>query len=310
MISNNPQASVIVADTNKSFSRAAARELEKWSKQHGSTQLDTDAFQAAKLPHWFSGKELWPSASPARLAMLEDLSDRFPVLEDRQAGTRVGIGVATGADKVFITEDPDLMESDRLLPLSMVQDTKSGKLHWQGRYLVNPWDRSGNLVDLESFPRLRSYLLKNSQVLRARHVAAKQPERWYRTIDKVDNSLIGRKKLLLPDMNTTIHPVLDDGGLYPHHNLYCIVSDTWDMDVLGGLLMSRVAQAFVQAYAVKMRGWTLRCQAQYLRKFRVPEPSGVSDKVKDKLAQAFHDRDVEAATDAALKAYGLEHLPA
>src|SRR5437764_1386986 len=84
--------------------------------------------------------------------------------------------------------------------------------------------------------------------------------------------LAGRPKLLLPDMQMTIHRFLDEGGLYPHHNLYYVVSDVWDLRVLGGLLLSRVAQAFIEAYAVRMRGGTLRFQAQYLRRIRVPRP--------------------------------------
>jgi adenine-specific DNA-methyltransferase len=98
-------------------------------------------------------------------------------------------------------------------------------------------------------------------------------------------------------------------GLYPHHNLYYIVSDAWDLRVLGGLLLSKVAEAFVAAYAVKMRGGTLRFQAQYLRKIRVPAPSEIDGKDRAALADAFDRRDVRAATQAALRAYGLVELP-
>jgi hypothetical protein len=110
-------------------------------------------------------------------------------------------------------------------------------------------------------------------------------------------------------MKLRIHPVLDEGGLYPHHNLYFIVSDVWDMRVLGGLLLSKVAEAFVEAYAVKMRGGTLRFQAQYLRKIRVPDPAAISESDEAALAEAFDKRDVEAATEAALRVYGLAELP-
>jgi hypothetical protein len=309
IISKQKQGNAVAADTTKGFSQADARELYAWTLEPTSLIVEKPTYQAARLPHWFSGTELWPAASPARLAMLEDLNDRFGVLEDRTAGTRVGIGVATGADKVFITTDPHVVEEDRLLPLAMVRDTKTGTYQWQGNYLVNPWTRGGDLVNLELFPRLRSYFEENSHALRKRYVAVKQPDRWYKTIDKVDPKLVGKPKLLLPDMKTTIHPVLDQDGVYPHHNLYYIVSDVWDLEVLGGLLISRVAQAFVQAYAVKMRGGTLRFQAQYLRKIRVPEPSDLSDKLRSELAEAFRNRDVEAATRAALDAYGLDHLP-
>jgi hypothetical protein len=110
-------------------------------------------------------------------------------------------------------------------------------------------------------------------------------------------------------MKQVIHPVLDEGGLYPHHNLYFIVSDVWDLRVLGGLLLSKVAEAFVAAYAVKMRGGTLRFQAQYLRKIRVPDPAEINEETSTALAAAFERRDVQAATQAALRAYGLAELP-
>ncbi|CAM4165235.1 N-6 DNA methylase [Nocardiopsis rhodophaea] len=309
VISRKPQGTTVAADAGAPFQRENAAELLRWSQQADSELIEEPSFQAVRLPHWFTGSDFWPASSPARLAMLEYLTDHFPVLEDRSAGTRVGIGIATGADKVFVTDNPELVEHDRLLPLSMVKDIKSGTFHWGGKYLVNPWTPSGELVDLADYPRLRAYFAAHSEALRKRHIATKQPDRWYKTIDKVSQSLIGRPKLLLPDMKTTIHPVLDEGGFYPHHNLYYIVSDTWDLRVLGGLMISRVAQAFVEAYAVRMRGGTLRFQAQYLRKIRLPEPSHIDAKIQKALADAFERRDVDAATDASLSAYGMDHLP-
>lgn len=309
VIRNGRQGSAVAADTTGAFGARQARELHAWSAGSDEALITTPSFHAARLPHWFAGEDSWPQASPARLAMLEDLGDRFPLLEDQSTGTRVGIGIATGADKVFLTEDRTAVEEDRLLPLAMVRDTTSGTLSWGGTYLVNPWSREGHLVDLDGFPRLATYFETHRAALSKRYVALKQPSRWYKTIDKVDAKLTTRPKLLLPDMKLTIHPVLDEGGHYPHHNLYFIVSDTWDLRVLGGLLLSKVAQAFVEAYAVKMRGGTLRFQAQYLRKIRVPDPAGIPAGVRSALVKAFEDRDVQAATQAALEVYGLANLP-
>ena len=80
-------------------------------------------------------------------------------------------------------------------------------------------------------------------------------------------------------MKLTSNPVLDRGETYPHHNLYYLTSKVWDLEVLGGLLLSRVAQLFIQAYCVRMRGGTLRFQAQYLRRIRVPDPASMSGTV-------------------------------
>ncbi|WP_242883709.1 Eco57I restriction-modification methylase domain-containing protein [Actinomadura litoris] len=309
IIRNTAQGSVVAADTTREFGPREAQKFLAWTARPTAVAITDTGFKASRLSHWFPGEDSWPTASPARLAVLEELSQGFRPLEDETTGTRVGIGVATGADKVFITERSDLVEGDRMLPLAMVRDTTAGRLDWGGMYLVNPWDRAGELVDLAAYPRLRAYLTRNRAALEKRHVARKQPGRWYKTIDKVDPRLNVRPKLLLPDMKQAIHPVLDEGGLYPHHNLYFIVSEVWDLRVLGGLLLSKIAEAFVEAYAVKMRGGTLRFQAQYLRKIRVPDPSEIDEPTSTALAAAFERRDVQAATQAALRAYGLTNFP-
>ncbi|MFG2638214.1 Eco57I restriction-modification methylase domain-containing protein [Streptomyces sp. NPDC048362] len=309
IISNRPQGVAVAADTNRSFGAEQARSFASWYSNADKQSTTTESFQGARMPHWFDDDASWPAASPARLAMLEDLTERFSLLENSQTGTRVGIGIATGADKVFLTEDSDLVEDDRLLPMAMVRDTRNGNLDWHGTYLVNPWTDDGDLVDLTLYPRLASYFEEHSAVLRKRYVATKQPLRWYKTIDKVDHDLTCRPKLLFPDMKLTIHPVLDQGRFYPHHNLYFIVSDVWDMRVLGGLLLSKVAEAFVEAYAVKMRGGTLRFQAQYLRRIRVPSPADITEEDQIALATAFEQRDVAAATAVSLRVYGLSELP-
>ncbi|MFE5768743.1 Eco57I restriction-modification methylase domain-containing protein [Streptomyces sp. NPDC056485] len=309
IISNRDQGSAVAADTTRAFGSSQARDFLTWYAEGTSQTVTAEAFQAARMPHWFPGEDSWPAASPARLAVLEDLTERFRLLEDARTGTRVGIGIATGADKVFLTDDGNLVEDERLLRMAMVRDTTSGTLDWNGTYLVNPWTAEGDLVDLNAYPRLAAYFEEHSAALRRRYVAVKQPGRWYKTIDKVDGRLTERPKLLFPDMKLTIHPVLDEGGLYPHHNLYFIVSDVWDLRVLGGLLLSRIAGAFVEAYAVKMRGGTLRFQAQYLRKIRVPDPEAIGERDRTALAEAFDRRDVKAATEAALRVYGLAELP-
>ncbi|GLY82014.1 Eco57I restriction-modification methylase domain-containing protein [Actinoallomurus iriomotensis] len=308
VIANQRQGSVVVADTTAEFGESAAQALSKWSLDLSLTDFSDTGVKAYRLPHWFSGKELWPVSSPARLALIEHLNDRFWPLHDPEGtATKVSIGVATGADKVFVTTDPEVAEPDRILPLAMRQDLTSGFFAWQGNYLVNPWDKDGQLVDLRDYPKMAAYLGKHPN-LKNRFIARKSPDSWHRTIDKVNPSIIDKPKLLLQDMKASIHPVLEPGGHYPHHNLYYVVSDTWDMEVLGGLLLSRVAQAFIEAYCVRMRGGTLRFQAQYLKRIRVPKPSSIPEEVANALREAFRARDVKAATDAAAQAYEINPI--
>ena len=305
VIRNAAQGPAAVIDTEGDFGESDARGMVAWAS--GREALVTHPrYSGARLPRWFEGKDSWPGGDPDVIRMVDELKNRFSAIEDRETGTRVGIGIATGNDGVFITTDPDLVEEDRLLPLSMAADGATGTLVWSGHYLVNPWEESGKLVDLDRYPRLQRYLEAHQMELCRRHVAKRSSANWYRTIDKVNAKLTAMPKLLFPDMKLTTHPVLGPSGLYPHHNLYFVISEKWDLEVLGGLLMSKVAEAFVSAYCVKMRGGTLRFQAQYLRRTRVPAPDSISADDSEALRAAFAARDSRSATEIAVRLYGVE----
>ena len=265
-------------------------------------------FRATMTDTWFTGDNPWPCVSPERLALLQRLEGQFLPLEDHATGTKIGIGVATGADDVFITTDPAVVEPDRLLPLAMASDTKNGHLAWSGHYLIDPWEKDG-LVNLDHYPKLAAYFTKYRAALTKRNVASRNPRGWYRTIDRVTHALLRQPKLYFPDMKLTIHPILDEGKTYPHHNLYVLTSTAWDLEVLGGLLLSRVAQFFIECYCVRMRGGTLRFQAQYLRRIRVPSPEAIPTDAADGLRAAFRNRDVQQATAIAFRLYGIDELP-
>lgn len=300
------QAQVVIASAGPGAGPVAGTSLADAVTRlaHGRAP-DLPGFTATTVDHWFHGSSPWPALEPHQLHLLQLLEERFAPLEDENTGTKIGIGVATGADRVFVTTDPELVEPDRLLPLAMTADTRQGTLRWSGHYLVDPWAAGRGLVDLAAYPRLRTYLDAHREKLRGRHIARQRPRDWYRTIDPVHHQLTGEPKLYFPDMKLTSNPVLDRGETYPHHNLYYLTSKAWDLEVLGGLLLSRVAQLFIEAYCVRMRGGTLRFQAQYLRRIRVPDPDSLPEPVSGHLRQAFRARDRGAATAAAIEAYGI-----
>lgn len=294
VLRNEPQRKAVVVDANSRFGESQVPRLSAWVRGGRRKNLATTSFEATRVEGWFSGRDLWPAGSPSQLALIADLEARFPPLQDKATGTRVGIGVATGCDDVFITSDPDVVEDDRLLPLLQAPDTTSGSVDWSGRYLVNPWNGAG-LVDLDRYPQLSEYLHGNGHRLRARHIAKQRPATWYRTIDRVDHDLTDRPKLVLPDMKASAHPVLDEGGFYPHHNLYFVVSDAWDLEVLGVLLLSDIANLFVGAYCVRMRGGCYRFQAQYLRRIRVPAIDSLPPQVAAPTSSACTGRGISLA---------------
>jgi hypothetical protein len=253
-----------------------------------------------------NGTEPWLLESSDHMALIRRLECCFPLLEE--VGCKVGIGVATGADKAFIGDFDALdVEPTRKLPLVTTRDIMSGEVKWRGQGVINPFAESGGLVDLDEYPRLRRYLEVRREVIGGRHCAQKAPANWYRTIDRITPALAARPKLLIPDIKGEAHIVFEGGELYPHHNLYYVTSDDWDLRALQAVLLSAVTRLFVATYSTKMRGGFLRFQAQYLRRIRIPRWVDVPQPLRRELTEAAIKRDVEACNRAAFKLYSLSH---
>ncbi len=256
------------------------------------------------VEHAGSESEPWVLSSSGKRTLLRRLETRFPTMEE--AGCKVGIGVATGADKAFIAPMDELnVEPSRKLPLATTKDIASGSVRWTGLGVVNPFEDDGKLVNLSAYPKLRAHLERHREAIAGRHVAQKAPANWYRTIDRITPSLAARPKLLIPDIKGSAHVVFEDGKLYPHHNLYFVLSEHWDLRALQAVMLSNVARQFVAAYSTTMRGGFLRFQAQYLRRIRLPLWSEVPQTMRTRLAKAADALDLPACDSAACELYGL-----
>jgi hypothetical protein len=263
--------------------------------------------QVRELAQVTQGTEPWLLAeSSDQMALLRRLEQRFPTIEE--TGCKVGIGVATGADKAFIGDFEALeVETDRKLPLVTTRDIMGGEVRWNGQGVINPFAESGRLIDLRDYPLLRRYLEARKDIIAGRHCAQRIPSNWYRTIDRIFPSLTERPKLLIPDIKGEAHIVFEHGKLYPHHNLYYVISDTWDLFALQAVLLSGVARLFVATYSTKMRGGYLRFQAQYLRRIRIPHWREVPSDLRHELIKAAKNRDLKACNRAAFRLYGVSH---
>ena len=164
------------------------------------------------------GMDPWILESGDRISLLHRIETELPAIED--VGCRIGIGVATGADKCFIGPYGSLnVEDDRKLRLATTKDILSGEVRWRGLGVINPFAGDGRLVELQKYPRLRAYLEARKEAIEDRHCAKKAPKNWYRTIDRIWPELATRPKLLIPDIKGEAHIVYEPGKLYPHHKL-------------------------------------------------------------------------------------------
>ena len=252
-----------------------------------------------------SGDAPWLLDCAPQLGLIRALEEAFIPLEE--AGAKVGIGVASGCDRVYLAPLDELgVEPERKLPLAMAQDLVGGQFCWGGKGIVNPFEASGQLANPEYYPKFAAFLEANKTIIESRHIARKYPEAWFRTIDRIDPRLTHAPKLLIPDIRNEPTVVFDAGTAYPHHNLYWVTSKTWDLRALQAVLRSDVARLFVGAYSVKLRGGWLRFQAQNLRRICVPAWEALSEPTRETLI-ALGDTGERAALNAAVfKLYGLD----
>jgi adenine-specific DNA-methyltransferase len=261
-----------------------------------------------EFAQWYPNGAPWVSTSGTEQERLERYARGLAPLEDPSTGTRIGIGVATGADRVFVLPalDPEI-EAELQLPLALARDVREGPIRWSGHYLLNPFSRDddGALVPLEEHPGFARYVSRHEERLRGRHVARGGSPGWYRTIDRVWTRLRSTPKLLIPDIQPadTTCVALDGGEFYPHHNLYWITSEGWDLRALRALLRSALVRTQVRAYSVQMRGGSLRWQAQTLRKLRIPLLASLTPPLIDQLVSAQENGDQAAIDDAAEAAF-------
>lgn len=257
---------------------------------------------------WYENGAPWIATNRKDYLRHSALALKHPLLEESATGTRVGIGVATGCDEIFIlpAQDPNI-ESVCQLPLIMAGDVAPAALSWSGHYLVNPYESTngGEMRDLSNYPGLRAYFDKNRARLEKRHTARKNPATWFRTIDRVSPVLTHEPKLLLPDIQSGGVVGWDEGDYFPHHNLYWITSTGWDLRALQALMRSTCVMTQVRAISVQMRGGSVRYQAQVLRKLRIPQVEKITASLMNQLAAVSGSSDQEAIDTIASEAFAL-----
>ena len=221
------------------------------------------------------------------------------LLTIEEMGFMVGIGVATGADSIFIAKDlPGRVEKELLLPALNARDMSGNRLQWSGKFLLNPYKPNGELISLDDYPMAAEYLLSHRDALQKRHVARKNPGKWYKTIDRIVPSLKDTPKVLLPDISGNQLIFVDEGKYYPQHNLYYITGGSVrQLQLLSAMLMSDYVKGQLLSITNCMNGGYPRWQSQYLRKLLMPDVNAIEDELANRLLRAYQAFDIPRLND-------------
>lgn len=245
------------------------------------------------------GKKL-PSPQTADWSgVFNTISSDDTLLTIEEMGFMIGIGVATGADSIFITKDlPERVEKELLLPALNARDMSGNQLQWSGKYLLNPYKPNGELISLDDYPMAADYLLSHREALQKRHVARKNPGKWYKTIDRIVPSLKDTPKVLLPDISGNQLIFVDEGKYYPQHNLYYITGGSVrQLQLLSAMLMSDYVKNQLLSITNCMNGGYPRWQSQYLRKLLMPDINTIEEDFANRLLTDYQRFDLNGLNE-------------
>lgn len=232
-------------------------------------------------------------------------ADHIQLYTIEELGFKIGIGVATGADSIFISSElPGLVESELLLPALNAKDLRGDTMSWHKEYLLNPYTPSGELISLSRYPQAARYLESHKERLADRHVARKNTSKWYKTIDRINPQLRTEAKILLPDMSGNRYIFVDEGQFYPLHNIYYVTGHSVrKLKILSAILMSDIIRQQIGSITNNMNGGFPRWQSQYLRKLKVPDFTAMDLASEDQLIQSYDEKDFDAVNSQVCTLY-------
>lgn len=230
---------------------------------------------------WFLGD--------VNIRLLMSKLENFPLITE---SCKIGIGVASGADKIFIGNFKDKLEQECILPIIKSKNICDGVLQWSNEYIINPFNSDGTPLNLKKYPLLSQYLKKNEITIRNRTCAKKNPNFWFKTIDRINKNLTYKNKILIPDIKCDSNSIIvENGKYYPHHNIYWMIPTDWDIDYLVYVLKNGLAAFYVKTLSNKINGGYYRFQAQYLKKIRLPAWESVSIETKNIIKRGISQLD-------------------
>jgi hypothetical protein len=165
------------------------------------------------------------------------------------------------------------------------------------------------LVDLDRFPRTKTYLEANRAELETRHCVRTWQKLWYDIHDPWTLDITGMTKILVPDVACTNRFVLDEGQYCPLHSAYYIIPDRGEPKYLTAVLNSSALEFLVRLLAPVVKDGFSRYRRQFLVTLPIPE---ANEQAQKEIVAAVEANDLSKADDLCCRLFGLsrEHMRA
>jgi hypothetical protein len=231
-------------------------------------------------------------------------------LGDAEFGIDVRVGLATGADSVFINPPMEAsIEESLLTPIMLASDFRVPRGNHRSAVLLNTWDpdNPSEPIKLSHWPNASKYLRKNKKRLKSRHIAKKHPREWYRLIDHLDPSTVSANKLVFPSLRRKLEVYFEMGSHAIHHNCYYAVKTSRrgpTLKTIGAVLSSDLVGNLASALAITFKGSAQRLMKSDFLEIPMPESSFLIDR-QSEFEDAVNRSDSPMINALTQEAYGL-----
>ena len=188
-------------------------------------------------------------------------------LDDLQCVIKAG--PALGHTPAFVIQpDEDDVEPELLRPWIHGSEILDGSIAWQGRHVVAMFTDDGNLLDLQSFPRLERRLKRFLPELTDRYIV-RNGAPWYRTIDRISAAEWQRPKLIVPELAKSPRVAFDRSGAVPSHGVYAIFAPADRIEHIYNTLRDGGLARALDGIAPRLKGNYTRCYKRFLSRIRI-----------------------------------------
>jgi hypothetical protein len=232
------------------------------------------------------------------------------LLGDSEFGIDIKVGIATGADKIFINPlSKAQIEKELLVPFILSRNLKENHFIQKVAILLNTWDSANDkkLIKLNDWLQASKYLNENKEKLSLRYIAKKNPVQWYRLIDYFDLNLLRKEKLVFPSLRPRLEVYFDEGKCIPHHNCYYAIKVSQkgpSLLAIGAILSSSIVNNFASVLAIKFNGRAGRLLKSSFLNIPMPESKLIIERQKE-LESAFLHSDKEKIETITKELYEL-----
>jgi hypothetical protein len=215
---------------------------------------------------------------------------------------KIRVGVKTCADRVFIRQDwdrlPDGERPELLRPLMTHHCARRYRADRSNdrRQILYPHecvDGARRAIDLEKYPRSKTYLERHKAVLENRKYVLEAGRQWHELWVPQDPAAWDRAKLVFRDISERPCFWIDEAGSVVNGDCYWMVSDRGEDDLLWLALAignSRFIEAFYDhRFNNKLYAGRRRFMTQYVEKFPLPNPTTKKGKAIVAQAKRIYD---------------------